>query len=117
MWQRGVHAERRETALARTGVGEKQARDQAAACNAAREIPAARIKSAKRNKEPVGRNIAVFTENSAGALLEIGNDHDISFVVASAGFQPRLPFTHFIGRSEVCVPVTPSDLQAAEFVE
>src|SRR5438552_12899853 len=117
MWQRGVHAERRETALARTGVGEKQARDQAAACNAARFIPAARIKSAKRYKEPVGRNIAVTTENATGTLLEIGNHHNVGLVVSGAGFEPCLPLAHLIGGSQVCVPVGSPDFQTAEFVE
>ena len=92
MWQRGVHTELR---------AEKEARQQAAALNAAREIPTARIKSAKRRKEPVGRNIAVTTEKAIEAFPEIGDDHDIGLVVSGAGFQPCLPLTHLIGCSQV----------------
>src|SRR6266403_1584085 len=90
---------------------------EAAGLHPARKIPAARIKSAEASEIPVGRKIAVTTEDTTAALPKIGNDHDISLVIASAGFQPRLPFTHFIGRSQVCVPVSTPDLQTAEFVE
>src|SRR5262249_10194204 len=59
----------------------------------------------------------VATENATGALPEIGNDHDIGFVISGTGFDPSLPFTHIIGRSQVCVPVGTSDFQATEFVD
>src|SRR4029077_15149135 len=96
---------------------EKQTGDQTATSQAAREVPAARVKSAKPVEIPVGRNIAVAAENAAGPLPEIGNDYDIGLVVAGAGFKPRLPLTHLVGGAHVCVSVGASDLQAAEFVD
>src|SRR5882724_12504446 len=101
----------------RIAVAEKQSGNQTATLNATREIAAAVIKSAKRNKEAVGRNVAVATEQASSALIEIGDHHDVRLVIASAGFQPRFPFTHIIGRSHVCVPVRATDLQTAEFVD
>ena len=53
----------------------------------------------------------------AGALPEIGNDHNVGLVISGAGFDPCLPLAHFIGRSHVCVSVSAPDLQAAEFVD
>src|ERR1043165_6983884 len=96
---------------------EKQTGNQTATLHSAREIAAARIKSAKWNKIPVGRNITVTTENTAGALIEIGDHHDVGLVIASARFQPRFPFTHIVGCSHVCVPVRATYLQTAEFVD
>src|SRR5439155_24284306 len=96
---------------------EKHASEQTAAAHAAREIAAACIKSAKRNKEPVGRNVPVPAEDAAGTLPEIGNDNDISFVITGTGFQPCLPLTHLIGCSQIAVPVLPADFQTAEFVD
>src|SRR5206468_9740909 len=90
---------------------------QTSALHPAREVPAACIESTKRNEEPVGRNIAVTTENATGALPEIGNDHDIGLVISGAGLDPCLPLAHVIGRSQVCVPISASNLQAAEFVD
>src|SRR5882724_9816246 len=87
-------------------IAEKQPRDQTGTCHAAREIAAARIKAAELDEIPVRRNIAVPTENATGALPEIGNDHDISFVVSGAGFDPCFPLAHFIGRSQVCISVS-----------
>src|SRR5437016_14671422 len=81
-----------------------------------RKVPAARIKSAKRHEIPVGRNIAVTAENTTRALKEIGNDHDIGLVISSAGFDPCLPLAHVIGCSQICVPVSPSNFQAAKFM-
>src|SRR5882724_12462528 len=98
-------------------IAEKQPRDQTGTCHAAREIAAARIKAAELDEIPVRRNIAVTTENATGALPEIGNDHDISFVISGAGFDPALPLAHFIGRSQVCISVSAPNLQAAEFVD
>src|SRR6266436_10196364 len=98
-------------------IAEKQPRDQTGTCHAAREIAAARIKSAELYEIPVRRNIAVATENATGALPEIGNDHDISFVVSGAGFNPCFPLAHVIGRSHVCISVSAPNLQATEFVD
>ena len=96
---------------------EKQTRNQTETLHAAREIAAARIKSAERDEIPVRRNIAVTTENATGALPEIGNDHDVSFVVSGAGFDPCLPLAHFIGRSHVCISVSAPNFQPTEFVD
>src|SRR5207249_7167020 len=112
MRQRSVHTELRKARGA-----EKEARQQTATLNAAREIPTARIESTKRTKEPVGRNIAVTTEKAIEAFPEIGDDHDIGLVVSGAGFQPCLPLTHLIGCSQVCVPVRAPDLQTTELVD
>ncbi len=98
---------------------EKQLRDQAetdTASNVARLIRAARIESPKRNEIPVGRNVAVAAKQAAGALPEIGNDHNVGFVIAGAGFNPCLPLAHVVGSSQVCVSVTAPDLQSTEFV-
>ena len=112
MRNRRVHTGGREAARA-----EKQAWKQAAAGNAAGKVTAARIESAKPSEIPVGRNVTVTAEEAARALPEIGNDHDIGFVISGAGFQPRFPFTHITGCSQVCVPIRPSDLQTTEFVD
>src|SRR3982751_976217 len=101
----------------RSVCAEEQTRKQTAPLNTTREIAAARIESAKWNKEPVRRNIAVTTENTAHALIEIGDHHDVCLVIPGSSFQPRFPFTHLIGRSQVCVPVRATNLQTAEFVD
>jgi hypothetical protein len=111
VWNRGVHAGLRETPWA-----EKHARDQAEASNPAGFIRVARIASSKRNKEGVGRNVAVATEDATGTLPEVGNDDNIGLVIAGAGFQPYLPLAHVVGRSKVCVSVTAPDLNAVELV-
>src|SRR5262245_47266380 len=101
-------------------VAEKQGGDQTATATTAivtREVPAARIKSAKPPEISVTRNIAVATENTTGTLPEIGNDNDISLVISCARFDPRFPFAHVIGRSKIRVPISAPDLQAAEFVD
>src|SRR5207253_7967104 len=95
----------------------KQFRDQAEAADAARFIPAARVKSAKAGEIPVGRNVAVAAEDATGALPEIRNDHDVGLVISSTGFQPCLPLAHLIGCSQVCVSIAAPDLQATERVE
>src|SRR6266446_3429021 len=106
MWRRRVYAE--EQTGDQTGTGRTS--------NVTREVPAASIDSSKPVEISVARNIAVAAEKTAGALPEIGNDHDICFVVSGAGFDPCFPLAHVIGRSEICVPVSAPDLKAAEFV-
>src|SRR5439155_8183331 len=102
MEQRGVHAE-----LRGTGRAEKQAREQAdAGCgvlggNLARETPTALIESPKPAEIPVGRNVLVAAEDATATLPEIGDDHNIGLVISGAGFQPCLPFTHFVGPPQV----------------
>src|SRR5712692_9918285 len=114
MRQRGVHAELRQTACARRGRGEKDAREQAAARNAARKVPAAVIESPKRYLKPVTGELPVRAEEAAGAFPEIGNHHNVGLVVSRAGFYPCLPFAHVVGGTQVCVPVAPPNLQPTE---
>src|SRR5207249_3586260 len=82
-----------------------------------RFIPATSLESAKRNKESVGRKIAVAAKEAASALPEIGNHYDVSLVISSTSFQPCFPLAHVVGCSQVCVPVRPSNLQATELVD
>src|SRR5262249_36813574 len=60
--------------------------------------------------------VPVTAEETAGALPEIGDDNDIGLVISRPGFQPCLPFAHVVGGSQVCVPITASDLQPTELV-
>src|SRR6266481_2750939 len=101
MRQRRIHTKFRSTSWAEEHTGK-----QPTPLHTPREIAAARVKSAKWNKEAVTRKVAVGAENATGALPEIGNDHDISFVVSGAGFDPCLPLAHVIGRSQVCISVS-----------
>ena len=96
---------------------EKQTGDQTFTLHSAWEVRAANIESSKPSEIPVGRNVAVTTEQATRALIEIGNHHDVCLVIARAGFQPRFPFTHVVGPAHVGVPVRATDLQATEFVD
>src|SRR5438552_2927945 len=96
---------------------EKQTRNQTLAMHSAREIPAANVESSKWNKIAVTGNVAVTAEQATRALIEIGDHHDVGFVITRAGFQPRFPFTHIVGTAEVCVAVRATDFQATEFVD
>ena len=62
-------------------------------------------------------NVPVAAEKASSTLPEIGNDHNVGLVISRASFQPRLPLAHFIRRSQVRVPVTAPDLQAAKLVD
>src|SRR6266436_8855243 len=111
MRERGVHTEDRSTAGA-----EKQTRKETTACNAARKVAAATIKSAKRNKETVGRDVTVTAEDPVEALPEISDHNDVSLVITGASLEPSVPFAHLIGRAHVCVAVLGSDFQTTELV-
>ena len=111
MRQRGVYTKNRITSGA-----EEYAWQQAAASNAAREIPAAIIEPPKGYLKPVTGDVPVAAEEAAGTLPEIGNHHNVGLVVSRAGFYPCLPFTHVVGGAQVCVPVTPPNLQPTELV-
>src|SRR5438876_5271365 len=106
MRQRRVYAEYWSTSRP-----EEQAREQAAICNAARKIAAARIEPSKRNKEAVGGNVPVTAENSASALPEISDHNDVGLVIAGASLDPCFPFPHLVGSSQVCVPISTADFQ------
>src|SRR5206468_4861944 len=95
---------------------EKKLRYQAPVADAPREIPAARIKSAKWNEESVGRNVAVIAKKPTGAFPKIGNYHDVGLIISSAGLNPCLPLAHVVGCSQLCVPVAAADLQSPEFM-
>src|SRR5207249_8531076 len=86
------------------------------ACDAAGEIPAAVIESPKRYLKRVTGDVPVAAEDAAGTLPEIGNHHNVGLVISRAGFQPCLPLAHIVGGSQVCVPVTPPNLQPTELV-
>src|SRR6266508_1146398 len=112
MWQRGVHAELRKTSGA-----EKHFREQAEHSNAARFTHDAVVESPKAGEIRVGRNVPVAAEKASSTLPEIGNDHNVGLVITGAGFEPCFPLAHVVGRSQICVPVTTPDLQAAKFVD
>src|SRR5262245_19279661 len=100
MWRRGVCAE-------------EQTGDQTRAPRSSivtREVPAAVIKSAKRDKIPVGRNVAVAAEHAAGPLEEIGYDNNICLVISGTGLDPCLPLAHIIGCAKIGVAVSAPDL-------
>src|SRR6476660_3814853 len=101
MRQRGVHTELRKTSRTEKHFREEQAEP----LNATRFIKAAAIGPAKRYVERVGRQVAVTAEKAASPSPEIGNDHNVSLVIAGAGFQPCFPFAHVVGGAQVCVPV------------
>src|SRR6266436_505073 len=112
MRQRGVHAKLRKTSGA-----EKHFREQAELSNAARFTGVASIEPTPGYLKGVTGNVPVAAEDAAGTLPEIGNDHNIRLVITGAGFEPCFPLAHVVGRSQICVPVTAPDLQAAKFVD
>src|SRR6266487_4963243 len=111
MRQRGVHAELRKTSGA-----EKHFREQAEQSNAARSTRGASIEPTPGCLKGVTGNVPVAAEKASSTLPEIGNDHNVGLTITRAGFQPRLPLAHIVGRSQICVPVTAPDFQATEFV-
>src|SRR6266566_3812664 len=112
MWQRSVHAKLRKTSGA-----EKHFREQSEHSNAARFSRDASIDATPGCLKGVTGNVPVTAEEAAGTLPEIGNDNNVGIIITRSGFQPRLPLSHIIRRSEVCVPVTTPDLQTTEFVD
>ena len=99
-------------------VAEKQTGDQPdVPCTRPGKLPLRMSNPPNRNNIRVAGDVAVAAEQATGALVEIGNDNDVGLVIARAGFQPRFPFTHVVGRSHVCVSVSATDLQATEFVD
>src|SRR6266566_1972609 len=112
MRQRGVHAKLRKTSGA-----EKHFREQAEHSNAARFSRDASIDPTPGYLKGITGEIPVTAEDAAGTLPEIGNDHNVGLIISRAGFQPRLPLAHIVGRSQIRVPVTPPDLQAAKLVD
>src|SRR5947208_401187 len=87
------------------------------ASNLAGKTPTAIIESSKWYLKRVSRQVPVTTKQAAGTFPEIGNDYDIGLVIARAGLDPCLPFTHVVGCSEVRVPITTPDLQSTELVD
>src|SRR6266508_5567192 len=111
MRQRGVHAKLRKTSGA-----EKHFREQAEHSNAARFSRAASIDPTPGYLKGITGEIPVTAEKAAGTLPEIGNEHNVGLIISRAGFQPRLPLAHIVGRSQICVPVTSPYLQPTELV-
>ncbi|KAF5408038.1 MAG: hypothetical protein Udaeo2_18340 [Candidatus Udaeobacter sp.] len=96
---------------------EEQTRDQTFTLHSTWEVRAANVESSKGSEIPVGRNVAVTTEQATRALVHVGDHHYVRLVIAGAGFQPCFPFTHIVGCSHVCVSVRATDLQASELVD
>src|SRR6266446_10661917 len=96
---------------------EKHARDQPSICNAAREIAAAAFESSPRNSEGVAGNVAVPAKDPVETLVEVGNDDDVGFIVASARFDPCLPLAHLVRGSQVRIPIAAANFQTTEFVD
>src|SRR4029077_17418937 len=94
-------------------------RDQAKtwkASNVARFYRKPKIPPSPGNRERVTVNVAVATVHG-GTIVEIGDDQDIGLVIARAGFDPALHLTRIVGRTQVCVPQTSSDLETTELVQ
>src|SRR6516165_9234762 len=87
------------------------------ASHTAREIAAARINASERYKESVRGDVAVTTEHATKAFPPISDHNDVGLVIAGARFDPRLPLTHIVGSSHVCVPISTADFQTAELVD
>src|SRR6266446_4486725 len=96
---------------------EKQARDQPSICNAAREIAAAAFESSPRNSEGVAGNVAVPAKEPVETLVEVGDDYDVGFIVASARFDPCLPLAHLVGGSQIGIPIAAAKFQTTELVD
>jgi hypothetical protein len=74
------------------------------------------IKSPKWGRTPVAGKFTVAAED-VGPIVEIGNHHDVGFVISHAGFDPALQFTCVVGRAHVRIPNTASDFKTTEFVD
>src|ERR1700758_4717795 len=104
MWQRGVHTRLRKPARTK-----KHSRPQAKAVVSAGKAHPTRFKAAldvdssKRDAICPSRLVCVTAEDAAGALPKIGDHDDIGFVIAGAGFDPGLPFTHVVREAHVRV--------------
>src|SRR4029453_11300962 len=100
-----------------TRAAKKHFRRQAAEANVARLKLGTLIDSTPRYLKAVTGEIPVSAEKTAGTLPEISNNHDVRLVVSGACFEPCLPLAHVVGCSQVCVPVTPPDLQTTELLD
>src|SRR5437899_10463970 len=99
---------------------EEQSRYKPKACktsNAARLVAAAVIESAKGYLKAISGKVAVSAKETVKTLPEIGNDHNVSLIIARAGFDPCLPLAHLVGRSRISVSVSAPNLQTTEFVD
>ena len=94
---------------------EKQCRDQAKISNPARKKTAAKIKRPPRNPERVTLKVAVATVY-CGAIVKIGNDHDISLVISRAGFEPTFELVSIVGGAHVRIAYAPANLQTTKLV-
>src|SRR5437764_1328806 len=96
---------------------EKQTGNQTFALHSARFVAASNVESSKWNKIPIAGNVAITAEKTTGALVKIGDHHDVRLVIARARFQPCFPFTHIVGTAEVRVAVGATNLQPTELVD
>jgi len=85
-------------------------------CDEPGEKRTASIASTPGDFKRVTRQVAVRAEEVTGSLPEIGNDNNLRLIVSGPGFEPCLPLTHVVRRSQVCVSITAPDLESAELV-
>src|SRR5438067_2446065 len=80
-------------------------------------VTTARVEASERHKESVRRNITVTTEHATKAFPKIGDHNDVGLVVPRASFDPCLPLSNLVGRSQVRVPISSADFQTAELMD
>src|SRR6266571_1178981 len=112
MRKRRVHADLWQPTRPKEHAGQ-----QAETANAAREIAAAAFESSPRNSEGVAGNVAVPAKEPVETLVEVGNDYDVGFIVASACFDPCLPLAHLVRSSQIGIPIAAAKFQTTEFVD
>src|SRR5438128_822219 len=97
--------------------GKERAGHQAKASHAARESAAADVVTSEGNEEGIRRNVAVPAKNPVETLVEVGDDYDIGFIVASACFDPCLPLAHLVRGPQIGIPIAAANFQTTEFVD
>src|SRR5262249_58007501 len=80
-------------------------------------VPTAIVESPPRHVKRIRREVPITAEEAAGPLPEIGDDHNLRPIVSGAGFDPCLPLTHVIRRSQVRVSVAAPNLESADLVD
>src|SRR5207244_7101145 len=78
---------------------------------------AAGIKSSKPPKLPVRRTVALPANDPVETLVEVCDDYDVGFIVASARFDPCLPLAHLVGGSQIAIPIGAAKFQTTELVD
>ena len=67
------------------------------------------------NRERVTGKLAVASVHG-GTIVKISNDQDIGLILSHTGFEPTLQLARIVGRTQVCIPHTASDLKPTELV-